>query len=320
MEASVEALQARLATAHDAEFCAFPPNRNLSAETTWQQLRAHFSETAVHLAPTHAAVNQGKGTGTMRFATANAAAAAARMHGSTLLGHVLAVEVGTNRGPDTPVAPTPAAVAAAAADLERARIRQMTVPVLKAELQRRGLPTKGLKAALQSQLLEACGSGAAEHGVPTAAAETARTAEQAAPAEPAALGAAVAALVGGDAQLWELAAIFSAPGAAPQVVHADAVWSPAPLLLTAFVALQPVTQHGQTPPFTQRLCLLRVPLVALGAQPLPRVRGQAAPKATDSTAVGQVTRVPWVPSYLPPALAPGDTCHGPDPLPASDPC
>ena len=127
----------------------------------------------------------------------------------------------------------------------------MTVPVLKVELQRRGLPTKGLKAALQSQLLEACGGGAAEHEVPTAAAAAAGTAgvaEQAAAAEPAALGAAVAALVGGNAQLWELAAIFSAPGAAPQVVHADAVWSPAPLLLTAFVALQPVTQHGQTPP------------------------------------------------------------------------
>ena len=83
--------------------------------TTWQQLKAHFSETAAHLAPTHAAVNQGKGTGTIRFATANAAAAGARMHGSTLLGNLLVVEVGTNRGPDTPVAPTPAAAAAAAA-------------------------------------------------------------------------------------------------------------------------------------------------------------------------------------------------------------
>ena len=243
------------------------------------------------------------------------------------IGGAVAATVPAAAAAPTAVAAAPAPVAAVPAaaprtpPLDALRVRGMTVPVLKAELQRRGLPTKGLKAALQSQLLEACGSGAAEHGVPTAAAaETARTAEQAAPAEPAALGAAVAALVGGDAQLWELAAIFSAPGAAPQVVHADAVWSPAPLLLTAFVALQPVTQHGQTPPFTQRLCLLRVPLVALGAQPLPRVRGQAAPKATDSTAVGQVTRVPWVPSYLPPALAPGDTCHGPDPLPAPDPC
>ena len=138
MKASVEAPQARLASAQDTKFRAFPPNRNLSAATTWQQLLAHFSETASHLLPTQVAVYQGKGTGTIRYATANAAAAAARMHGSTLLGNVLVVELGTNRGPNTPVAPTPAAAAAAAADerarVKRARIRQMTVPVLKVEL------------------------------------------------------------------------------------------------------------------------------------------------------------------------------------------
>jgi len=64
----------------------------------------------------------------------------------------------------------------------------------------------------------------------------------------AALGAALEALGGGGKakralQLWELAAIVSVPGCEPQIVHADAMWSPEPLLLTAFVALQPVTRE-----------------------------------------------------------------------------
>ena len=57
------------------------------------------------------------------------------------------------------------------------------------------------------------------------------------------LGDALEALGGRDAQLWELAAIVSVPGAAPQIVHADATWTARPLLLTAFVALQPVSRE-----------------------------------------------------------------------------
>ena len=50
-------------------------------------------------------------------------------------------------------------------------------------------------------------------------------------------------IVGGEAaELWEIAAIVSAPGAAPQVVHADTVWQKAPLLYTAFIALQDVSR------------------------------------------------------------------------------
>ena len=119
---------------------------------------------------------------------------------------------------------------------------------------------------VRAALLELLAAG---HGAPAAAAkaaaatETARSAEQAAPAEPPALGAAVAALVGGDAQLWELAAIFSAPGAAPQVVHADAVWTPRPLLLTAFVALQPVTRAMGPTRFLPRTHVDPAPAAAL---------------------------------------------------------
>lgn len=46
---------------------------------------------------------------------------------------------------------------------------------------------------------------------------------------------------GEDPELWELAAAVSAPGAAPQVVHADTKFVADPCLFTAFVALQSVT-------------------------------------------------------------------------------
>ena len=56
------------------------------------------------------------------------------------------------------------------------------------------------------------------------------------------LGDAFAALGGGGgAELWELAAVATQPGAAAQCVHADTLYSEAPCLFTAFVALQPVT-------------------------------------------------------------------------------
>ena len=45
---------------------------------------------------------------------------------------------------------------------------------------------------------------------------------------------------GSRAELWELGALISAPGAAAQIVHADVVWRPKPSLHTAFVALQPI--------------------------------------------------------------------------------
>jgi len=55
------------------------------------------------------------------------------------------------------------------------------------------------------------------------------------------VGVALAGLAGGDAALVELAAVVSAPGAAPQVLHPDAEWSASGLVFTAFVALQDVS-------------------------------------------------------------------------------
>ena len=55
------------------------------------------------------------------------------------------------------------------------------------------------------------------------------------------VGEAVEELVGKDAELQELACAISAPGAAPQVMHADAEWSADASLFTAFIALQDVS-------------------------------------------------------------------------------
>ena len=55
------------------------------------------------------------------------------------------------------------------------------------------------------------------------------------------MGSVLAALAGPDAELWELSAIISAPGAAPQIVHADTAYASDPCLITTFVALQDVT-------------------------------------------------------------------------------
>ena len=63
------------------------------------------------------------------------------------------------------------------------------------------------------------------------------------------LGDALHLVTGGDeAELWELSAMVSAPGALSQVVHADCDGAPAPALLhTVFVALQDVSrEHGPT--------------------------------------------------------------------------
>ena len=56
------------------------------------------------------------------------------------------------------------------------------------------------------------------------------------------VGAALEACAGRDAELYELAALVVAPGAAPQPLHADTLWAPSVCLYTAFVALQPVTR------------------------------------------------------------------------------
>ena len=49
---------------------------------------------------------------------------------------------------------------------------------------------------------------------------------------------------GREAELWELACMISAPGAASQIIHADCDGAPnPPLLHTAFVALQPVSRE-----------------------------------------------------------------------------
>ena len=63
---------------------------------------------------------------------------------------------------------------------------------------------------------------------------------------------------------------------APQVVHADAVWSAAPLLLTAFVALQPVTREMGPTRF------------------LPRTHSTPAPAATVRAA--DATQLPGPPN------------------------
>ena len=55
------------------------------------------------------------------------------------------------------------------------------------------------------------------------------------------VGEALAGLAGGNAALHELAAVVSAPGAAPQVLHPDADWSASGLVFSAFVALQDVS-------------------------------------------------------------------------------
>eukprot|EP00746_Dinoflagellata_sp_MGD_P146948 gnl/MRDRNA2_/MRDRNA2_79348_c0_seq2.p1 gnl/MRDRNA2_/MRDRNA2_79348_c0~~gnl/MRDRNA2_/MRDRNA2_79348_c0_seq2.p1 ORF type:complete len:291 (+),score=44.29 gnl/MRDRNA2_/MRDRNA2_79348_c0_seq2:87-959(+) len=58
------------------------------------------------------------------------------------------------------------------------------------------------------------------------------------------LAAAFAALAGGrNAELWELSAMISAPGSAPQVVHYDSEVSNPPCLFSTFVALQDVTSN-----------------------------------------------------------------------------
>ena len=58
------------------------------------------------------------------------------------------------------------------------------------------------------------------------------------------LGTTLRAAAGGeDAEMWELAALISSPGAVAQVVHADTVWKAHPILFTAFVALQPISRE-----------------------------------------------------------------------------
>ena len=73
---------------------------------------------------------------------------------------------------------------------------------------------------------------------------------------------------GAEAELWELAALISAPGAAAQVVHSDTLAASGPgLLHTAFVALQPVSRElGPTRflPFTHVDTAAHVRLEATG--------------------------------------------------------
>jgi hypothetical protein len=47
--------------------------------------------------------------------------------------------------------------------------------------------------------------------------------------------------IGLDAEVWELAALVSKPGAAPQTIHSDTLWSDEPVLYTCFVSLQDTT-------------------------------------------------------------------------------
>lgn len=49
-------------------------------------------------------------------------------------------------------------------------------------------------------------------------------------------------VAGPDAELWELAALVSRPGSAPQIIHSDTEYSSDPCLYTAFVALQDISE------------------------------------------------------------------------------
>lgn len=57
------------------------------------------------------------------------------------------------------------------------------------------------------------------------------------------LGDAFQSLAGADAVLWEVAAIVSSRGAAPQILHGDTAFAREPSVYTAFVALQDVERH-----------------------------------------------------------------------------
>ena len=57
------------------------------------------------------------------------------------------------------------------------------------------------------------------------------------------VGAAMEAVAGVDAELYELAALVSKPGAAAQPLHADTLWTAGGCLYTSFVALQPVRRE-----------------------------------------------------------------------------
>lgn len=62
---------------------------------------------------------------------------------------------------------------------------------------------------------------------------------------------------GADAELYELAALVAAPGAAPQGLHADTVWNEGGCLFTTFVALQPVSREMGPTRWIQRTHTLK---------------------------------------------------------------
>eukprot|EP00967_Tisochrysis_lutea_P089089 scaffold126678_cov31-Tisochrysis_lutea.AAC.4 len=49
-------------------------------------------------------------------------------------------------------------------------------------------------------------------------------------------------VAGLDAELWECAALISAPGAAPQPLHSDTLWDDAGVLFSTFIAVQAITK------------------------------------------------------------------------------
>lgn len=106
------------------------------------------------------------------------------------------------------------------------------------------------------------------------------------------LGRAIEALGGRKAQLWELAAIVSTGGAKPQIVHADAMWSPDPLLLTAFIALQPVTRQMGPTRFLPRTHTGPRPASIVAKADATKLRGQTSKGDAD----GHVAKPPlsWV--------------------------
>lgn len=63
-----------------------------------------------------------------------------------------------------------------------------------------------------------------------------------------ACGDALAALAGDDALLWELAALVSSPGAPPQAIHADSLFTRDAAIFTCFLALQDISEDMRVRP------------------------------------------------------------------------
>ena len=99
-------------------------------------------------------------------------------------------------------------------------------------------------------------------------------------------GAALLGLLGPDAELCELTAVVSEPGAAEQPLHSDGYWSDStPRLITMFLALHDIVwtqQWGRRPSASRRTCLVAF-LVGAGCRRRRPWRTRGATCGTSST-------------------------------------